>query len=199
MAKQERTEALKTARIKAEAEAQVKAEMEAEEKAEEVKADAELDAVKLSAAEESQRIADEADEKLSDEARGLGIKPSRIRMSSFKSKDPEKIDKEQAKHDKMVNKRIKKRIAKKKAEVKLKPIDKRKALLVGRFKAVKSRNRPNSYSDANLKAWLEELNMIKNSPGTWNKLTKNGTIGFVPGNKKKKTARDEIDGMDLDD
>ena len=140
------------------------------------------------------------DEKLLTEAKTLGITRSKVSMSGFNVKDlsPEKIAKEEDKQNKLADKRLKTRVEQAKLDAKKKPIEKRKALLVSRFKAVKSRTRPNSYSDANIKAWIEELNMINNNPKSWNKLTKNGTIPFIPGNRKKKTAHEILDGMDLE-
>ena len=140
------------------------------------------------------------DEKLLTEAKTLGVTRSKVSMSGFNVKDlsPEKIAKEEDKQNKLADKRLKTRIEQARLDAKKKPIEKRKALLVSRFKAVKSRTRPNSYSDANIKAWIEELNMINNNPKSWNKLTKNGTIPFIPGNRKKKTAHEILEGMDLD-
>ena len=142
----------------------------------------------------------EADnENLLAEAKELGITKSRFSTAGFKHKKPEELVREKERQEKLVVDRLKVRVAAKKAEAKMKPIDKRKALLVGRFKAIKSRTRPNSYTDANIKAWTEEYDMITNSPKSWNKITNNGTVPFVPGNKKKKTAREILDGMDLND
>ena len=140
------------------------------------------------------------DEKLLAEAKTLGVTRSKVSMSGFNVKDlsPEKIAKEEDKQNKLADERLKTRVEQAKLDAKKKPIEKRKALLVSRFKAVKSRTRPNSYSDANIKAWIEELNMINNNPKSWNKLTKNGTIPFIPGNRKKKTAHEILDGMDLE-
>ena len=90
---------------------------------------------------------------VSEEARTLGVKGSRIRMAGFKDKDPVKIEKEKAKHQKLVEERIKKRVAKAKELAKMKPIDKRKALLVGRFKAIRARGRTYTYSNKNVEAW----------------------------------------------
>lgn len=137
-------------------------------------------------------------EKIEEEAKSLGVKKSRTTMAGFKDKDPAKIAKETAKHDKLANKRLESRIDRAKADAKLKPIDKRRMLLVARFRAVKSRHRPNTYSDANIKAWIEELEMINNNPKSWNKITANGTIPFTPANKKKRTARDILESMDLE-
>ena len=144
-------------------------------------------------------VTEKASVKIEDEAKSLGITSSKVSMTGFKDNKPEKVEKEKERHKKLVAKRLASRIAKAKATAKMKPIDKRKAVLVARFKVVKSRTRPNTYTDANIKAWLEEYNMINNNPKAWNKITKNGTVGFVPGNKKKKTAKDILNGMDLED
>lgn len=137
--------------------------------------------------------------KLEKEAATLGIKKSKVLMSGYKDKNPDKLEKEKAKHDKLVNKRLEGRVAKAKADAKKKPIDKRRALLKGRFRAVRSRRRPRTYSDKNIKAWVEEFNMIENNPQGWNRATANGTKPFTPSNKKKKTAREILDAMELDD
>lgn len=138
-------------------------------------------------------------EKIAAEAKALGIKPSRVSLSGFKDKSPDKLAKEEARNKKLIEKRLKGRVAQAKENAKKKPIEKRRGLLVARLKAVKSRRRPNTYSDANIKAWIEELDLIDNNPKSWNKATANGTKPYTPGNKKKRTARDILDGMDLDD
>ena len=119
-------------------------------------------------------------------------------MAGFKDQKPEKIAEETERHNKLADKRLSNRIAKAKADAKKKPIDKRRDLLVARMRAVKSRVRTVTYSNKNLEAWIEELEMINHNPKSWNKITKNGTLPYTPGNKKKKTARDKLDEMDLD-
>ena len=138
---------------------------------------------------------------LEEEAAMLGVKKSRIKMSSFdvKNKNPEKIAKESARHEKLAAARLKNRVAKAKAKAKAKPIEKRKAMLVGRFRAVRSKVRPNTYTNKMIEAWTEEYNLIINSPRQWNKITKNGTVPYTPGNKKKMTAKERLDGMNLED
>ncbi len=134
-----------------------------------------------------------------DEAEALGIKRSKVKFSSFNGKgDPAKVDREEKRHNKFAAKRVENRVAKAKAEAKMKPIDKRLALLVGRLKAVKSRDRANTYSDKVVEAWTEEYKIIKNSPKTWNKITENGKIPFSPGNKRKKTAKQLLDQMNIE-
>lgn len=134
--------------------------------------------------------------KIAAEAKALGIKPSRVSLSGFKDKNPDKIAKEEARNKKLIAKRLKVRVAQ--AKEKKTPIEKRRELLVARLRAVKSRRRANTYSDENIKAWVEELNMIDNNPKSWIKATASGTKPYTPGNKKKRTARDILDGMDLD-
>lgn len=155
--------------------------------------------VKAEAEAEAKKGADSPKAALIEEAKLLGIKLPRTSIAGFKGKKPEDIEKEKARIAKGLIKWLQIMIAKKKAEAKMKPIDKRKAVLVGRFKAVRSRDRAHTYSDANIKAWTEEFNLIKNNPRAWNKITKNGTVPYVPGNKKKKTAKEILDGMNLDD
>lgn len=131
-------------------------------------------------------------------AEALGIKGSKVTMTSFKDKNPQKIITEEARHKKLAAKRLEIRIAKAKADAKATPIEKRRAVICARFRAEKSRTREHTYTDANLKAWIEELNMIDRNPKSWIKATKNGTVGYTPSNKKKKTARAILDEMDLD-
>lgn len=133
------------------------------------------------------------------EAGTLGIKLPRTSISGFKSKKPEDIEKEKVRVEKDLILWLQTVIAAAKAEAKLKPIDKRRALLISRMRAVKARARAHTYSDANIKAWLEELAMIDSNPKSWNKITKSGTVNFTPGNKRKRTARDILDEMDLED
>lgn len=199
--KKAKAAAEKAAKLKLEAEAKIKAEMEEKAKVEaEAKAKAETKVKKALEEEEAktEELRAEAQAALSEEAKLLGIKSSVVRMAGFKSNKPEDIAKEKKRHEALVAKRIEKRIAKAKRDDKLKLIDKRRLLLVARFNAVKSEKRPNTYSNANLKAWLEEYNMIKANPKSWNKQTGNGTKPFVPGNRRKKTPKEQLQGMDLD-
>lgn len=136
--------------------------------------------------------------KVEDEAKALGVKGSKIKMGTFKDKDPAKIEKEKAKHEKLAAKRQANRVEKAKEKAKMKPIDKRRALLVGRFKAIRAKARTYTYSNKNVEAWTEEFNMIKDSPKEWIRVTKNGTEPYNPGNKRKKTAKELLDSMDLE-
>lgn len=137
--------------------------------------------------------------KIAEEARSLGVKRSRVRLTGFKGKeDPVKLAKEQARQEKLADDRVEKRIARAKATANMKPIDKRRALLEARFKNVKSRTRESAYSDDNIKAWIEEWNLIKTNPKAWNIATKNGTVPYSPGSKRKKSAQDILSGMDLE-
>ncbi|KKN74423.1 hypothetical protein LCGC14_0390430 [marine sediment metagenome] len=140
-------------------------------------------------------------EALEEEAAKLGVKKSKVIMSSYSVKDktPEKIAREAGRHEKLVAKRLKNRVEKARAKARMKPIDKRKALLVGRFKAVRSKVRAHTYTNKNIAAWTEEWELIINSPKQWNKITKNGKEPYTPGNKKKMSAKERLDGMDLDD
>lgn len=172
--------AQKVAKQEAKADASAKEKLEAKEKAE---AEARL----------------EAETDVFEEAERLGIPIPKTSMTGFKGKKPSEIEKEEIRLKKHVVGILKIAIAKQKADAKLKPIDRRRAYLASRFKAVKSRTRAHTYSDANIKAWLEEYNIIINTPKRWNKITNNGKVNFTPGNKKKQTARDVLDGMNLDD
>ena len=141
-------------------------------------------------------------EKLLAEAKALGVTQPKVRMAGFtirgKTPEPTIIEAEEKKHKKLADEKLKIRVHEAKQRAKQKPIDKRRDLIKSRFKAVKNRTRANTYSDKNIQAWLEELNLIENNPKSWIRLTKNGTIPFVPGNRKKKTAREILDSMDLE-
>ena len=136
------------------------------------------------------------------EAKTLGVTRSKVKTTSFtvrgKTPGPEVLAKETEKHEKLADKRLKIRVKEAKQRAKQKPIDKRKDLLKSRFRAVRNRTRANTYSDKNIKAWLEELNLIQNNPKSWVKQTNNGKNPFIPSNRKKKTAKEILDGMDLD-
>ena len=138
---------------------------------------------------------------LEDEAERLGVKKSKVSMSGYNIKDktPEKTAKEQSRHSKLVDERLRARVAKAKVKAKMKPIDKRRALIVGRFKAIRAKVRASTYTNANVEAWTEEYNLIINNPRQWNKITKNGTVPYTPGNKKKMSAKERLDGMNLDE
>lgn len=134
------------------------------------------------------------------EVEALGIDRSKVKFSNYKHRDDSgKTEKEQRKHEKLADKRVENRIAKKKALAKMTPIQKRKALLVGRLKAVKAKARSYTYSDAVVAAWTEEFTLIKDNPKAWNKATANGSIPYNPGNKHKMTAKERLEHMDLDD
>lgn len=152
-------------------------------------------------AEEKAKVKAEekAKAKVEEEVKTLGIKKTKVSMGAFKDKKAGAFEKEKKKQEINIAKRMVSRIARVKAEAKLKPIDKRRNLLKARGRSVKDQIRPNTYPEKELKAWIEELNMIENNPKTWNNLTQNGKIPFVPGSKKKKTAKDILDGMDLDE
>lgn len=133
------------------------------------------------------------------EADTLGIKGSVIKMAGFKGKDdPAKVAKEEKRHEKLIETRIANRIAKAKALAKMTKIQKRKALIVSRFKAIRAKKRTYTYSNKNVAAWTEELEMINNNPKQWIHMTANGTKPFNASNKRKMTAKEKLDGMDLD-
>lgn len=200
----------------AKAEAKAKAEIEAKEKAKveaEATAKAKAEVEQLRVEEEAKVKAAEAEaaklkvenldadnlEGLIEEAKALGIKLPKVSLAGLKSKKPEDIEKEKTRLAKGRIEWLKTMIAKKKAEAKMKPIDKRRAVLAARFRAVKSRNRAHTYTNKNIEAWLEEYNLINSNPKSWNKITSNGTKSYTPGNKRKKSAKDILDGMDLED
>lgn len=155
---------------------------------------------KLEAKEKAEVEAEaKAEADVFEEAERLGIQIPKTSMTGFKGKKPSEIEKEEARLKKHVIGILKIAIAKNKADAKLKPIDRRRVYLASRFKAVRSRTRAHTYSEANIEAWLEEYNLIKNNPRRWNKITQNGKKNYTPGNKKKKTSKDILDGMSLDD
>lgn len=135
---------------------------------------------------------------LIEEAISLGLKIPRLSIGGIKNTKPENIAKEKARQNKQLIYSLKTMIAKHIANAKMKPIERRKALLVSRLKAVKARDRASTYSDVIVKAWLEELEMISSNPKAWNKTTTNGTKPYTPSSKKKKSALDILDEMDLE-
>lgn len=141
-------------------------------------------------------------EKLLAEAKALGVTRSKIDMTSFtvrgKTPAPAVLAAETEKQEKLADKKLKARVEQAKVDAKKKPIEKRMELLKGRFRAVTSESRAHTYSDKNLKAWLEEYNLIKDNPKMWIKLTNNGKIPFVPDNRKKKTTKQILEAMNLD-
>lgn len=192
---EEQKKAEKQAKEQAKIEAEAKAKAEAE-----LKAKAKAEARALADAEAELKAKQEQGLSVADEARALGIKTSTVKLAGFKDKSKsDKMEKEQERQKKLLNKRTAKRIEKAKAKANMKPIEKRRNLLRSRLRAVKARERANTYSDANIKAWLEELQLIDSSPKMWNQLTNKGTVNFIPGNKKKRTMRDVVDSMDLEE
>ena len=138
---------------------------------------------------------------LEEEARKLGVKRSKVSMGGFNVKDktPDKAAKEEYRHKILADRRLKARVAKAKAVAKMKPIEKRKVLLIGRFKAIRARVRAHTYSDKNIEAWREEYELIINNPKRWIRITENGKKPYTPGNKRKKSAKEQLDSMNLDD
>ncbi len=155
----------------------------------------------IEAREEAKAEAEAADAlvELVEEAKSFGIKLPRVSIAGFKSIKPEDIEKENIRQAKERIVWLRTMVAKAKIEAKMKPIDKRRKMLKGRFKAIRSHTRANTYSNKNVEAWLEEYNLINHNPRSWNKITANGTKPFTPGNRKKKSAKDILDSMDLED
>lgn len=133
------------------------------------------------------------------EAKLLGIKLPRLSIAGLGTKDLKVVANEELRQKKQFNRLVRAAITKHKTAAKMKPIDKRKALLLGRFKAAQTRIRANTYSDKNMKAWIEELNVINSNPKAWIASTKNGKLPFAPGNKKNRSALEILDGMDLEE
>ena len=132
------------------------------------------------------------------EAETLGIKIPRTTIAGFKAKKPQDLEKEKVRIEKNLLKWLQTMITKAKAIAKLKPIEKRRAVLVARLKAVKSQARAHTYTDVILRSWIEELDMIDRNPKSWNTATVKGTKPYIPASKRKKTAKDILDGMDLE-
>lgn len=193
--KEEKDAIAEAERIEKEAQAKA-AEETAKVKAAEAKAEAEKALAEAGTKEEANLLKEKAE--LLEEAKTLGIKLPRLSIGGLKTKDPKTVAKEELRQKKQFNHLLRHAIAKKKAEAKMKPIEKRRAVLIARLKVVKSRTRAHTYSDANIKAWIEELNLINGNPNSWNQITVKGTKPYTPGNKRKKTARDILDGMDLE-
>lgn len=156
---------------------------------------------KAKAKAEAEAKAEAADDKLKAEAEALGVKGSRILLAGFKSKKnikPEDIVREEERVAAKAKRRLAKNVDKARVRAKMSPIEKRVKLLVSRFKAVISKRRAHTYSDKIIKAWTEEYNLIKSSPRSWKKQTNNGKTPFISAEKKKKTAREQLEAMDLE-
>ena len=189
MATKEEKEAAAIAKATEKAKKQTEKQAKAEAAA---KAKAEKEAEAAVKAEEKAKVS------IEEEAKLLGVKKSRVVMTGYKGKKADMVEKETARHKKLVEKRLENRIARAKKVAKMKPIDLRKAALKSRFKTVRSGKRQAIYTDAILRAWIEELDLINSNPKAWNKATKNGTKSYTPGSKKKQTAKDILGRMDLD-
>jgi hypothetical protein len=142
--------------------------------------------------------------KIEKEAKALGVANSRVSLTGFKEKsNPAKLEKEQKRQDKLKLERTQARVEKAKAKSKQKPIEERRLILISRLRASRDEGkkvmRARAYTDKNIKAWIEELELIENNPKQWNRSTKNGTAPYVPGNKRKKSTQEILDGMNLDD
>ena len=132
------------------------------------------------------------------EAKALGVKKSKVSLASYKTKGPADTAREATRQEEMAAARVKNRIAKAKADAKKKPIDKRRELIQARFKAIRSRHRPTTYSDALIRTWMKELEVIQSNPKHWVKETGDGKKAYPIVNKKNRSARSLLDSMDLD-
>ena len=125
----------------------------------------------------------------------LGISESNV--TQFNNVKESLREKEKARHEKLKAKRIENRIAKKKAEAKLRPIDKRRNLLMARLGRVKGKQTEHHTPAGVLKEWIDELKMIKSAPKAWNERTQNGSRPFKV-QKTGDTVQDKLNAMDLD-
>ena len=141
---------------------------------------------------------EQEDKELVRQAKLLGITPPKVSIPANVSKDPAKLAKVEKKIANDKRKFLTSAIEKVKGDDKKKPIDKRRELLQARFKVVRDRNRARTYSDAMVKAWVKEFEIIKNNPKLWNKETLNGTVPFPVATRKSKSAAAILDSMDLD-
>ena len=162
------------------------------------KAIAAAQAAEKNASKEAKAV--EKESKQSDrEASIHGVSKSRVLFSGFKGKsDPDKLAREEAKHKKLNHIRVENRIKKAKKLDKMKPVDKRRSLLIARLRGAKNRNRPRSHSIVLLELFAKELEFIQQNPKGWTKVTKNGTIPYG-GHGKKASIEERLEAMDLDD
>ena len=139
--------------------------------------------------EKLQAIADEnaKDGKITIEST-ITVPQSKVSISSNIAIDPKKLKIEEEKQEKQAKKRKANRIAKLTAEP-LKPIQVRENLLKARLGKVK-KGIPHTYRKEQIIVWAEELRIIQNSPEQW----KQGCVRA----KKKKSAQDYIDGLNVD-
>ena len=138
------------------------------------------------------------DKELARQAKLLGIKAPKITIPANVAKDPVKLAKAEKKRDDDIRKSLQSSIEKAKVDDKRSPIDIRRDLLESRFRVVRGRKRAKTYTDAMVKAWLKEYEIIKNNKKMWIKETANGTLPFPIANRKSKSAAAILDAMDLD-
>ena len=132
------------------------------------------------------------------EAKRLGIKPPKVKIAPNIAKDPVKMEKELKRIEKNEVQFLENAIKAYKAKAIKKPIDIRRDMIKSRFKAVRNRSRARTYPDESIKLWINELEVIENSPKLWVKATSNGTQPYPVQGKGKKTAMALLDQMDLD-
>ncbi len=104
------------------------------------------------------------------EAELLGIPKSKVKIAGYKGKKgvtEAMIEKEEKRHESLVQKRIVNRIAKKKVLAKEKPIDTRKKLLTARLTKYHAKKQATNYRIEQIKVWAEELEIIKTNPKGW--------------------------------
>ena len=104
------------------------------------------------------------------EAEMLGITKSKVKTTAYKGKKgvtEAMIVKEEARHAVLADKRLANRITKKKAEAKMKPIDLRRRLLTARLTKFHNKKQATNYRKEQIKAWAEELQIIKTNPKGW--------------------------------
>lgn len=119
----------------------------------------------------------------------IKISKSDVTIDSRTMSDPKLMAAEELKQAEFAKRRRKTRLAKLKAPPKT-PIQVRKAVLAARLRKVKAR-KPHNYRKEQLIVWAKEYELIKNRPDSW----RPGCIRA----KKKKTAQDFIDELQIDD
>lgn len=118
----------------------------------------------------------------------ISIPKSKVSISSNIAINPAKLKIEEEKQKKLAEKRKKVRVAKATADP-TPPIKTRENLLKARLGKVK-KGIPHTYRKEQVIVWAQELRIIQNNPEQW----KQGCVRA----KKKKSAQDYIDGLNVD-
>lgn len=119
----------------------------------------------------------------------ITIPKSKVKMAGFKDKDnPIKVKAEEKRQEELAKARQENRKKKIIENAKLKPIEVRKRQLTATLRRCKTNI--TTYRPEMIKAWVEELKIIRNTPDEW-------SSGCVR-TKKKKSGQELLEAMNLD-